>query len=63
MVPGEQSDPYHRLVWGTGAPLRAVLGDPDPAQAAWWPEEGHRLGVLARRVWQPLLDHERTETL
>jgi exodeoxyribonuclease V gamma subunit len=63
MVPGEQSDPYHRLVWGDGTPLRAVLGEPTPAEAAWWPDEGHRLGVLARRVWQPLLDHDRTETL
>jgi exodeoxyribonuclease V gamma subunit len=63
MVPGEQSDPYHRLVWGTGTPLRAVVGDPAPHEAAWWPGEGHRLGVLARRMWQPLLAHERTETL
>lgn len=63
MVPGEQSDPYHRLVWGTGTPLRAVLGEPAPQEATWWPEEGHRLGVLARRMWQPLLAHERTETL
>ncbi|WP_225755669.1 exodeoxyribonuclease V subunit gamma [Actinotalea sp. Marseille-Q4924] len=63
MVPGEQSDAYHRLVWGDGAPLRTVLAEPSPTEAGWWPEEGSRLGVLARRVWEPLLQHERTETL
>lgn len=61
-VPGEQSDEYHRLVWG-GVPLRSVLGEPSEAEAASWPGEAGRLGVLARRLWQPVLEHERTETL
>jgi exodeoxyribonuclease V gamma subunit len=59
---GEQGDDHHVLVWGEDAALRDVAGTPDAEEATWWPQEGTRLGVLARRVWEPLLEHERTET-
>ncbi|WP_261376308.1 hypothetical protein, partial [Isoptericola variabilis] len=59
----ERTDDHHVLCWGAGATLREVAGVPSAAERAWWPEERTRLGVLARRVWQPLLAHEETVTL
>jgi exodeoxyribonuclease V gamma subunit len=54
---GEYDDVHHRLVWGD-AHLPVLLAEgPDPADTAW-PDEPHRLGQLARRVWTPLLDLE-----
>jgi exodeoxyribonuclease V gamma subunit len=57
----EKTDEHHVLCFGAGAPLAAVLGVPDRTEQAWWPQDGSRLGVLARRVWEPLLDHEEIE--
>jgi exodeoxyribonuclease V gamma subunit len=57
----ERTDEHHVLCWGPDAPLRSLLGTPDRVEQAWWPQDGSRLGVLARRVWDPLLDHEETE--
>jgi exodeoxyribonuclease V gamma subunit len=57
----EKTDEHHVLCFGAGAPLGAVLGVPDRTEQAWWPQDGTRLGVLARRVWEPLLDHEEIE--
>jgi exodeoxyribonuclease V gamma subunit len=51
-------DPDRDLVWGRDAPFESLLTAPDRTEAAWWPEEGTRLGVLARRTWEPLLAHE-----
>jgi hypothetical protein len=31
-----------------------------PGEADEWPDEPDRFGRLARRLWQPLLDHETT---
>ena len=39
-----------------------VVAPPPADEAPWWPAETTRLGVLARRVWQPVLDHEQTVT-
>lgn len=62
--PGEQEDPDHVEVWGSYAPVDALLGPPGPGEggAGWPPEERTRLGLLARRLWDPLLGHERLET-
>jgi exodeoxyribonuclease V gamma subunit len=57
----EKADDHHVLVWGEDAPFSVLLAEPDPTEQRWWPEDATRLGVLARRVWEPLLDHERTE--
>nr|WP_227993070.1 exodeoxyribonuclease V subunit gamma [Pseudactinotalea sp. HY160] len=59
-VPGENEDPYHRLVWGelsTGALLeqqvRTDLGE------TWFSGVPSRLGQYALRLWQALLLAER----
>jgi exodeoxyribonuclease V gamma subunit len=59
----ERADDHHVLCWGADATLRELAGTPTPVEQAWWPEDRTRLGVLARRVWQPLLAHEETVTL
>ncbi|WP_380166977.1 exodeoxyribonuclease V subunit gamma [Jannaschia sp. R86511] len=64
--PGEQSDPEHVLL-NAGEPpsLTDLLRERATAAdlVAGWPadEEGDRFGVLARRVWEPLLAHETTD--
>lgn len=58
----ERTDEYHVEVWGPAATLDDLAGTPTEAERAWWPEEGTRLGVLARRVWEPVIAHEDTET-
>ena len=61
---GEAGDPEHELVWGGSAPLAVLLGEqPYADEAGWWLDESTRFGQLARRVWHPLLDSERTESL
>lgn len=57
----ESQDAQHVLVWGEDATLTDVQGTPSPAEQQWWPEDRTRLGVLARRLWEPLLEQERTE--
>lgn len=57
----EAEDRHHVLVWGDDATLADLQGTPTPAEQQWWPEDRTRLGVLARRLWEPLLEQERTE--
>ncbi|MFP5334055.1 MAG: exodeoxyribonuclease V subunit gamma [Actinomycetes bacterium] len=59
----EWEDEHHVLVWGDKAPFDVLLAAPGRTEQAWWPDDPHRLGVLARRVWDPLLSHERSRTL
>ncbi|GAB2672359.1 exodeoxyribonuclease V subunit gamma [Thalassiella azotivora] len=61
---GDSADREHELVWGRGAPL-AVLLDPPASggEQEWWLDEPTRFGALARRLWEPLLRHERTAAL
>jgi len=60
----EERDDYLRFVWGDDVRLDDLLdARPGPVEREWWPEEGTRFGVLARRLWQPLIAHERTETV
>ena len=63
----EQTDDWHELAWGVGAELSrasgpsappALLAPPPADEAAWWPEST-RFGVLARRLWAPVLDAEQ----
>jgi exodeoxyribonuclease V gamma subunit len=60
-VQGECTDAEHRLVWGDVA-LSGLLTDADPTDVAW-PDERHRFGQLARRVWDPLLGAEAVSAL
>ncbi len=61
---GECSDPEHALLLGPAAGLDRLLAEPALPGDLFngWPsdEEGDRFGVLARRVWEPLLAHEVT---
>ena len=69
--PGERAEPAHVEAWGECAQLTAIAGEPDEVERSWdWPvrlpagardrpEPGEtRLGVLAMRVWAPLLERE-----
>lgn len=61
---GEDDEPEHRLVFGAQAPLRALLDVPpreDEHGDGWTTEEPSRFGRLARRLWEPILAHERLE--
>ncbi len=58
--PGEGDDAANAAVWGPGAPLRVLLNDL-PAADEWWSGESTRFGALACRLWNPVLDHERTD--
>lgn len=51
--PGENDDAAHVAVWGTGAPLDVLLGGPRPGEER--DGEDTRLGALAMRLWQPML--------
>ena len=53
-VPGEDADAAHVTVWGHGAPIDCLLGEPRADEA--WNSERTRLGQYAVRLWQPLLD-------
>lgn len=57
----ESRDAQHVLVWGEDATIADVQGTPSPSEQQWWPDDHTRLGVLARRLWEPLLEQERTE--
>jgi len=60
--PGETSDPEHVLLYGEQAPLSVLFEQaPLPADADGVADESDRFGVLARGLWQPLLDHEKSE--
>jgi exodeoxyribonuclease V gamma subunit len=60
----EHLDDYHRYVWGDDVHLADLLAaEPSSRERSWWPDEGTRFGTLARRLWEPLIAHERTETL
>lgn len=59
---GMIDDPYHELCWGVAAPLGVFRAAPARDEQAWAPDDGTRLGVYARRVWDPLLAHEEVRT-
>jgi exodeoxyribonuclease V gamma subunit len=56
--PGENEKPAPAKVWGHRAPLSVLLVPPRPGEVV--PNEDTRLGVLAARLWLPMLRAERT---
>jgi exodeoxyribonuclease V gamma subunit len=63
---GEQAEEAHQLVWGEQAPIAVLLSErphPDEQGAGWPADERTRFGVLARRLWHPLLAAERLEAV
>ena len=64
--PGEREDAEHRLVFGGVVDLDEVL-EKEPSSgesgAGWATEEATRLGRVARRLWDELLEHEEVEVL
>ena len=52
--PGENDDAAHVAVWGADAPLEVLLGEPRPGEE--YDGENTRLGALAMRLWQPMLE-------
>lgn len=70
---GEQDDQYHRLVWGAQLPFqpdptvpvgqqRGLLAD-HPRDGEYWNTQTTRLGQYALRLWEPLLRHEKQESV
>ena len=57
---GEDRDAAHVLVHGDGRELAELCAEPPAAGEAGdgWPDEDTRVGRLARRLWDDLLDHE-----
>ena len=51
--PGENKQPANARVWGSGAPLTALLDPVGPGEE--YPGETTRLGAYAARLWLPLL--------
>jgi exodeoxyribonuclease V gamma subunit len=57
----EDREPEHVLVFGGVQPLEQILASPARSEETGpgWPQgEPTRFGCLARRLWDPLLDHE-----
>lgn len=60
--PGEEVDPSFVQVWGPSVTIEELaLGQPRPDEH--WAREPSRFAELALRLWKPLLDAERRETL
>ncbi len=53
----ENAEREHQLVFGGKAPFDVLTAAPDDG----WPNETTRFGVLARRVWTPLLQAENAK--
>lgn len=59
----ESTDPFHRLVWGESVRLDDLLASPgEPVESTGHQEEPTRFGTLARRLWDPVLEHEQRVT-
>jgi exodeoxyribonuclease V gamma subunit len=60
-IPGERDQAEHIFLYGRHSDLRVLLQErPAPDEAGpGWSDETHRFGRLARRLWEPLLAHER----
>ncbi len=54
----ERKDPYVVLAWGQDPALPDLAGHATTADLGRFPDDPTRLGALARRVWDPLLEHE-----
>jgi exodeoxyribonuclease V gamma subunit len=58
---GERNDREHELVWGPQSPLARLLDQPPRDDERDWFDDPSRFGVLARRLWTPLLAAERID--
>jgi exodeoxyribonuclease V gamma subunit len=61
---GENAEPEHELAFGADLPfteLLALAPLPDERGAGWAEQASSRFGRCARRLWDPVLAHERTE--
>ncbi|MFE6234528.1 exodeoxyribonuclease V subunit gamma [Cellulosimicrobium sp. NPDC057862] len=54
----ERKDPYVVLAWGQDPALPDVAGLATTVDLGRFPDDPTRLGALARRVWEPLLENE-----
>jgi exodeoxyribonuclease V gamma subunit len=54
-------DPSNAYVFGEARTLAELAADPPSDDEFVWAEEPTRFGVLARRLWDPLLTNERAE--
>ena len=60
-IPGERDDDEHVFIYGRFSDVRVLLDErprPDESGPGWASEEPTRFGRVARRLWDPLLDHE-----
>lgn len=51
---GEATNTEIIAIWGAGQPLSALLADPPRPDENWY-DEYSRFGMLARRVWEPIV--------
>jgi exodeoxyribonuclease V gamma subunit len=56
--PGEQAEPEHQLVFGTRT-YDELLAEGARTDEPWDMDETRRFGRWARRLWDPVLGHER----
>jgi exodeoxyribonuclease V gamma subunit len=56
--PGEEAEPEHQLVLGARA-FDDVLAEGARTDEAWDMDETRRFGRWARRLWDPLMEHEQ----
>ena len=60
-IPGERDDDEHAFIYGRFSDVRVLLEErpkPDESGPGWAEGEATRFGRLARRLWDPLLEHE-----
>jgi exodeoxyribonuclease V gamma subunit len=57
--PGEDADPEHELVLGGRLAYDELTAAPNRADERWDVDETRRFGQWARRLWDPVLEHER----
>jgi exodeoxyribonuclease V gamma subunit len=57
--PAEDAEPEHELVLGGRPTFAALMEAPARADERWDPDETRRFGQWARRLWDPVLRHER----
>jgi exodeoxyribonuclease V gamma subunit len=57
--PGEDAEPEHVLVLGGRVPFDELTRAAARADERWDMDETRRFGRWARRLWDPVLEHER----
>jgi exodeoxyribonuclease V gamma subunit len=57
--PGEDAEPEHELVLGGRVPFTTITEAPARTDEHWDMDETRRFGRWARRLWDPVLRHER----